>query len=62
MGWKLFQSSAALPGFGFEKTMVSRHIVGFFGRSRKLCRILKLCKTFGTAMLQNISRGTLSEL
>ena len=28
MGWKLFQSSAALPGIGTEIPVASRHIVG----------------------------------
>ena len=30
MGWKLFQSSAALPGFGTEITLASCHIVEIF--------------------------------
>ena len=32
MGWKLFQLSGALPGFGTEITVADGHIAGIVGR------------------------------
>ena len=39
----MFQSAAALPGFGTEIAVASRYTVlwGLFGKSRRLCRIFE---------------------
>ena len=41
MGWKLFQLSDTLPGFGTEITLAVAMLWGLFGRSRRQCKILK---------------------
>ena len=44
MSWKLFQSSAALPGFSTEITVAMAILWGLFGRSCRLCRIFEAMK------------------